>query len=664
MSTQIFINPNQCKPEYTKIVAHAFGFSPDVLISGAFYYGGQPGDVGGLLWSAHAYELLENEPQLLDQGAFIPIPINLVSDDVITITGSAAFNNAQAWIDQGWSVNLLVGVFYLNCSEIGSDSLQAFTFVPIEAFKFNRNGIACFSIDTTLTSNFDRHETKLVMVYNVYVGCVDGPDNCPTPATPEPFVTVSHTMDIERPCPVITSESNFIIRNCCEPIITELVNIPGLTVGSFHVDDEGNCWEVISTSNDVTNFTRNFTDIYTSCLGCQVDNPCPLNLIIQSCCVEGIERVSGSLPGLNVGDTFVDNHGLCWYVYSETGAPISEESITVDTIIPGGCEDCTLANPCPSFWKVRSCCGQLSEIIATTTILNIGDSFVDTNGICWSVSSSATSLPSNYDIVVDTVYPGPGAIACDQCKIANPCPTEYFITVRACCDNDRVEVIAVPSQYMSFYEGIIFSDPYNLCWEVMSYSTTGVETYPILWGNIPINTYPSCDSCISAKGKPICKLLWEVRDCATNLVYTVGSSTSPVFTVTIGSFYSGFLFTGGFGQKACFEVLGYGYPSSGISGEIFVSPEYGDCEECVLANTVMKRVRLTDCCSANSFVMDTDMSFVYGTGGTYAIQLSPGDPVFCYTVSLTTDPALPYSPIMQAEYPNICNQECITKHCS
>jgi hypothetical protein len=630
MSTQIFINPNQCKPEFTKIVGHAFGFSPDVLMSDGFYYGGTPTGVGGQLWSAHRYELTETEPQLLDQGTFIPIPINLVSDDVITITGSAAFNNAQAWQNAGWNVNLVVGVFYLNCSEIGSGPLQYFTFVPIETFNFNRNGVACFSIDTTLTSNFDRHETKLIMVYNVFAECADGPDNCPTPATPEPFVTVSHTMDIERPCAVITSESNFIIRNCCEPIITELVNIPGLTVGSFHVDDEGNCWEVVSASNDVTNFTRNFVDIYTSCVACQSVNPCPQNLIIQSCCVLGEEFVTGSLPGLEVGDTFVDNNGLCWYVSSETGGPVSEESITVVTIIPGGCEDCTLANPCPSFWEVLSCCGNLRETIATSVSLNMGDSFVDTNGICWRVGKQGQELPTNYDIVVDTVYTGglPDE-NCTDCTTANPCPTEYFITVRACCDNDRVEVVSVPSQYMSFYEGSIFSDPYNLCWEVMSYSTTGVETYPINWSSFFASTYGTCKECTTRfckKGEPCpCLTLWQVQLCGTSTTYIAYADG----VLDVGSIYQGqnYMST----ATECFEVLGYGYPDTGLI-QVQIDPDqisYATCEECQTPPPSNFR-EVTLCCSGQTIVVNF---------GTYVLPFPPA-PAYVYDLTHNFDPGL------------------------
>lgn len=262
--------------------------------------------------------------------------------------------------------------------------------------------------------------------------------------------------------------------------------------------------------------------------------------------------------------------------------------------------------------------------------MNAGDSFVDTNGICWAVIQKTNILPTNYDIVVDTVYsmtPTPFLDNCEQCIFYNPCPLEYFLTVRACCDNDRVEVISVPSQYMSFNEGTIFSDPYNLCWEVMSYSTTGVETYSINW-DFFFSGYPTCDSCISAKGKPLCTLLWEVRDCATDLVYTVSSNASPAVTVTIGSFYVGSI---GFGEQKCFEVLGYGYPASGISGQLYVSIEFGDCEECTIALPGTKVVELQPCCGGPNVIIETTVGFSGGIGAAYIFSLNGIDKQ-CYTL--------------------------------
>jgi hypothetical protein len=583
MSTQIFINPNTCKPEFTKIAAHSFSFAPSIDDADRLYFGGSIEGFGAssLTWSKDFFNYkdlflgLSVDPQ--QQALGIPLSINLVAEDVVTISGTAVFNNYRPYIDAGWNIILQVGVNYFNC-KTGGNQIPSFTFIPLESFVLTNPGTVCFETSVTLGFNFDAHETRFLVGFNIIARCPDG-DECSIPGgISANLSTVSYTFDIQRPCAVNTSESNFIIRNCCEPIITELVNIPGLQVGNFHVDDEGNCWKVIEASKDVTNFTRNFVNNYTSCVECQNANPCPNNLIVNSCCVEGQEFVTGSLPGLKVGDTFVDNHGLCWSVDDETAGPISEESIVVDTIIPGGCEDCTLANPCPDFWFVESCCGQFSETITTTIPLNSGDSFVDTNGICWKVAEPAQKLPTNYDIVVDTVYTG--AIEpetnCDLCIAANPCPEEYFLTIRACCDPGRVEVTSLSS---AIPEGDIFMDKYSICWEVMSYSTTGVTTYPLNYELIR-GIYPDCETCVLTGAMRGCPALYQVRDCQTLLIYTA----IALNTLNVGSFYQGVYISSVSDIKSCFEVLGYGYPQTDFLdvGIDFNSTEYTTCEECTL----------------------------------------------------------------------------------
>jgi hypothetical protein len=637
MSTQIFINNNKCKPEFTKIVTHSLGFEPSLddnrskLLCGGSktlgYYG-----LNGVIWSDVIYDTGTNfiSPTLTQdmKTIGIPSPINLVAEDVVTISGTMFFNEYKAWIDAGFNLDAIVGVYYFDCSDTSS-RINGYTFIPVKSFNFDTQGNLCFETSVTLNSNFDIHTTRFIVGFNIFASC----EGCLAPEFLKNLVTVSYTLDIERPCYVDTTTSNFIIKNCCEPIITELVNAPGLVVGNFYNDNEGNCWEVVSNSTDVTNFTRVFVDTYVSCVECQASNPCPENLVISSCCIEGQEYVSSSLPGLEIGDTFVDNNGLCWSVNSETSAPITEESITVDTIIMGGCEECKTANPCPSFWSVRSCCGEFGEIIASSVPLNQFDSFVDTNGICWTVSGESNQLPTNYGIIVDTVYTGAvePETNCDLCITANTCPEEYFLTVRACCDTDRVEVISIPAQYMTLSEGTIFSDPpYNLCWEVMSYATTGVETYAVDWSK-GISTYRSCEECTSKgrEGKLSCVTVWQVRNCADNTVYIAASINN---VLTVGLFYTGYFESTE--EQSCFEVLGYGYPN--LDPNIVVINRGNglvDCIECSLALPGLKTVELQPCCGGPNINATTAASVVFQFGSNSVYSLTTTDVVSqCYTL--------------------------------
>jgi hypothetical protein len=621
MLTQIFIKPQDsgCQPEYTKIASHSFGFQP----SGLPIAGGLPPKIGlhtgGTInitvdydyptWAADVRNfrmpyIAGNITDLVYSqisATGIPIPINLVRDDVVTISGNAYVNNLETYLDFGYDVNLVVGVYYFNCKEVSLEfgsAAPVFTFMPVSTIPFTdpRKSEVCFEASVKLGSNFDVHDTRLLVGYNIFATCPGGPEECEEPFIDANVATVSYTLDIQRPCKAVST--SFIIKNCCEGSITELVNIPGLVVGNFHVDNEGNCWEVIDTSTDVTNFTRTFVDNYTTCLECQDANQCPLNLRISSCCVVGQEFVTGSLPGLNVGDTFVDNYGLCWTVEGETGGPISEESITVDTIIMGDCEACTTANPCPNFYRVSSCCAPIRGTIAVPDVLNTGDSFVDTNGICWNVEGEIDQLPTIYGIVVDTIYPSSEAGSCADCIAANPCPTEYFITIKSCCDNDRVEVAQVPANYMIFDEGIVFSDYWGICWEVLSFNTTGIATFEIWpWTALPfpkIETYKECRECLENNG---CNGVYNIKDCQTDIVYNnvlLVSQGPP----SIGGFYIGGISDGPFDEiNSCFEVLSLGYPTYPSSNKAGLKDgPFATCPECELLLYTTKTLEFSQCC--------------------------------------------------------------------
>ena len=627
MLTQIFIKDDGCKTEYTKIASHSFGFTGDFfrgaqIIDRLFFAGDYDPvtDADYPVWSATKYDFSELYTagslrfRANRKSAGIVLPINLVPNDKITLSGTAYYSYYQDWIDSGYtSITLIVGVYYFNCSDAEP---RLFTFIPVTLTDFDESGTACFNAEVTLGSSFDFHETRIVIGYNTYAT-----GDAVTPGSPT-ILTVSHTLDIERPCqPAVT---NYIIKNCCEGSITELVNIPDLVVGNFHVDNEGNCWEVIDTSTDVTNFTRTFVDNYATCLECQDANPCPLNLRINSCCVDGAEFVTGSLPGLVVEDTFVDNYGLCWTVAEETGAPISEESITVDTIIMGDCEACTTANPCPNFYKVSSCCAPIRGTIAVPDVLNTGDSFVDTNGICWNVEGEIDRLPTIYGIVVDTIYPSSEAGSCADCIAANPCPEEYFITIKSCCDPDRVEVAQVPANYMIFDEGIVFSDFWVICWEVISFSTTGIATFEIWpWTALPfpkIETYKECRECLENIG---CNGAYNIKDCQTDIVY----NNVPLSTEgppSIGDFYIGSIFIAPEAIYSCFEVLSLGYPTypSLNKGGLKDGP-FATCPECELVLDTTKTLEFSQCCGGPNIIVEYTGSWYNGIGFTALVPLAP-----------------------------------------
>ena len=636
MLTQIFIPSGGaagCQPEFTKIASQSFIFHPTGLpgidYRSELFTGGEVSlmDYGYPIWSADIRDVAFNYTAgnlvgtvKADAAAMgIPLPINLVPDDTVTISGNAFFNEASLYRDAGWEVSLIVGVYYFNCSEVVREGAGIFTFIPVSTTQFDLDGKACFNADVTLTSSFDFHDTRILVGYNIIATCPT--EDCEIPTPDANVATVSYTLDVQRPCKA--EVTNYIIKNCCEGSITELVNIPGLVVGDFHVDDEGNCWEVMEASTDVTNFTRTFINDYASCAECQAANECPLNLQISSCCVPGKEFVTGSLPGLVVGDTFVDNYGLCWIVDAETGAPISEESIIVDTIIEGECETCTTANPCPNFYNVESCCTIIRGTIAVPDVLNPGDSFVDAQGQCWQVTQTdAGQLPTIYGVEVVTVYPVGETNTCNDCITANPCPEEYFITIKSCCDQDRVEVAQVPADFMIFEEGSVFNDYWGICWEVLSFDTTGVATFEIWPWNDEIPSFSLYRECKQCLGDRDCIGAYNIKDCQTDIVYNnvVLETGGPL---SIGGFYVGFISASPEDIYSCFEVLSLGYPTYPISnkGGLKEGP-FATCPECELLLNTTKTLEFSQCCGGPNIIVEYTDAWYAGFGGIAMISLS------------------------------------------
>jgi hypothetical protein len=628
-----------CKPEFIKIASHSCNVivgtiqNPELTI----LFGGWPYNYDDSYFPIWSTEILGCKfpfatpaigPQYKSLG--IACPANLVKSDILRISGSAYFNNNDIYLNGGFNVNFFIAVSVFDCSKPVDGKYPSFTLIPLEKYTFAKDSSLCFSAEVILPKNYDLHTTRFLVGAGVTAICPDGVTCELVEPIAENRASLSYTLDVERPC--AANVDNYIIKNCCEPIITELVYAPdGLTVGDFLSDDEGNCWEVLSASTDVTNFSRNFVNTYVSCAECQNENACPANLVISSCCVPGTEFVTGSLPGLQLGDTFVDNNGLCWNVVGETSVPISEESITVGAIIDGSCPDCQALHPCPNFYKVSSCCLGIDVSISTPVTLNQGDSFVDQLGRCWMCMGEADQLPTDYSIEVVTVYPTPIPLEknCGPCKDDNPCPTEYFLTIRACCDPDRVEVTSIPAQFLNFGEGVIISDIWKLCWEVMSVSTVGTETYPIWnWPDEPsVPVYQDCKDCVKQiYGSKSCFMLLEVKNCITDIT-SVAICRLPFGPINFGQYY--------FDKKSeeCYQIIGYGYPAFGdpiFELDLGLNWSAGTCELCNIYTPSSKIVELQNCCDNSIIVGYVTGIFSNGIGGYYSLYDELNDVVGCY----------------------------------
>ena len=308
-----------------------------------------------------------------------------------------------------------------------------------------------------------------------------------------------------------------ILRLCCDLSVQDIVYNPSLSPGEYFVDNEGNCWQAYTNTYLPITSSRTVTTSYASCATCIAENPCPENLIVEACCGQPGQVFTGALPGVVVGDTFVDTYGFCWQVVGTTPNPISF-TIYVDTVYTEtDCADatCTDDNVCPEVVVIRSCCGEL-ELITTLSLLGggvaIGDTFLDTFGYCWTVfDADNTLLVNGAFIQAASISTG----NCLTCITDDPCPEDdLFYVFKKCCTGE-IEVALLPFGYFVGETLALTTslDPnLKVCWEVISWSLTGPATMTIT--NVS-GSYKECKACL--EDSPCQNLLYEVSDCCGTL---------------------------------------------------------------------------------------------------------------------------------------------------
>jgi len=313
---------------------------------------------------------------------------------------------------------------------------------------------------------------------------------------------MSTRIEIKEEC---TPSINLLIQNCCDEAIQEIISFstPGLPpIGAFS-DTEGNCWTLVGTTTDPVDSVRIVSDPYGSCVTCLAGNPCPENLVVDSCCAIFDTIFSGTLPGVGVGDTFSDTFGFCWNVSGTTVAPING-IISVDTLYPA--QDCTLcANDivrCPFIYLIRSCCKDLCFSInfsLYTTLEQLGggtpgETFVDQFGFCWEISLvpevNFTLLTGSF-IQYDSPY-----VDCEVCiDNNNACTTNVFYTIQNCL---TLETEVVQYQF-GFPVGNSFlisftTDFTPRCYKIISWDLTSLPTKII---DAFEDCFRTCNDCLN-----------------------------------------------------------------------------------------------------------------------------------------------------------------------
>jgi hypothetical protein len=412
--------------------------------------------------------------------SLIPLPADFLVGDVIKICGVvySDYLITGAIEPPGPSADFYITVSSVTCDGLrGDDRIPLSTLISPTSFPINLGNsftrgeysFACFSTSVTLTRQLPGCTTYLL------VGVNTGTDF--NGNTFNQKIKFSYTLDGIKYC---ASGANLRIRNCCEPIYSEVIANNGVAVGQSFSDIDGNCWTVVAETTDNITGTRNLDMAYASCALCIADYHCPLNFRVESCCFDSEQVFAATTPGINVGDSFVDSNGICWTVFDTTSVP-STYLPTINTIYTGEiCEFCVESNACPTFYLLNSCC-DLGQGYTTDAALSsggitpiIGECIVDQYGFCWRVEEMIKD-PLN-------LYPNLGFLvatstdySCFDCTNSNPCPATLFYTLRNCCD-ELIHVVELNAIYGIDMQLVIVAAEEAGCFTVEGWNTTGVAT--------------------------------------------------------------------------------------------------------------------------------------------------------------------------------------------
>jgi hypothetical protein len=521
MSTIINISQqDNCKVDHIKIATLASSFNtadgPDntnsyAFIGGTYSWMSNPTDYVTQALGGNILNVPIGQPSFA-----IILPVDVDVNDIIILRGIAnGLGQQDPLTDIPVPCQFSIGVSYVDCNDFSSSDvtpINTFTLIPAQLFpqvpeqSFN----ICFSLETS--------GITLPAGTLLYVGV-----NCPTNnidgLTAE--CNFSYTLDITKSCAPIPVITNVRIQNCCEQAVFEVIslNTQNLPASGTFSDTEGNCWTIIEITSDPIDTVRFVSDPYENCAACLIANPCPSNLTVVSCCTGQGESFTGSLPGINVGDTFIDTYGFCWNVTAETSGPITGlvivDSITTD------CPTCiTTPGACPDIYGLRSCCQQDSlasldsndgakgvgpgpgNFLFTTLDLlgsgvSPGDTFMDQYGYCWEISP--TPAPPFFQATVNAAFiqavTNYGFSACQTCLAdSNNCNNPVIYKVQNCCSGviEYVEASFGFSVDNAMSISTTVTPNVSECYKIIEWDNTTTPTITIDSFN---GLAPSCDQC-------------------------------------------------------------------------------------------------------------------------------------------------------------------------
>ena len=277
-------------------------------------------------------------------------------------------------------------------------------------------------------------------------------------------------------------------------------------------------------------------DVTQACIGTEGKN-----LLISNCCDPAYTNIiiNNLVP---IGESFVDTDGNCWTVVAETLNAVT--AVRTKSTAYADCDACIDANPCPLNFTIKSCCADDPQVFSAALIgVDVGDTFVDTNGFCWSAEGT-TPLPITNVVEVGTVYP---ITDCESnvCRDLNECPTPVLLT--SCCKTlgGYTTLELLQATLPTLVLGDVFVDTFGMCWEIRASD----YAFPDLSFIVPVTEYApgvetsACEECTTAN---ICPpdYYYTVQNCCTEeievvvlqAVYNIGESLLLWLDVAFGCY--------------------------------------------------------------------------------------------------------------------------------
>jgi hypothetical protein len=293
------------------------------------------------------------------------------------------------------------------------------------------------------------------------------------------------------------------------------------------------------------------------------------NYLIRNCCDPAYTNViiDNLVP---IGESFVDTDGNCWTVEAETLDSVT--AVRTKSTAYVDCDACIDANPCPENFKIVGCCAGDEQVFTAALIgVNVGDTFVDTNGFCWSATLT-TPLPITNVVEVGTVYP---ITDCSSavCTGLNTCPTPVFL--ESCCTaeslNGYTTLELLQATLPTLDIGDIFVDTFGMCWLIKSSD----YAFPNLAFIVPVTEYgtEACETCITANDGCPKDFYYTIQNCCTEEIevvflgaaYTVGNTLLLELDVAFG----------------CYKVLSWSSTGTTTATVVTVNGVSASCNQCL-----------------------------------------------------------------------------------